>query len=140
MTLILKKESIPTNGSKNIPITDIGNSNRDALLCQQESKLRYIKGDWYVHPTNQTIMDTDKIMYPWDQGWWTTRSSVNMRVKLRRWQRQSAVEGVFTCHIPGDLNTPMVSVGIYYPSESSFLLALEKEHNETYQLATCSMV
>ena len=28
-----------------------------------------------------------------------------------------ALEGVFTCDIPGDTNTP-VSVGIYYPSES----------------------
>ena len=27
-----------------------------------------------------------------------------------------ALEGVFTCDIPGDTNTP-VSVGIYYPSK-----------------------
>ena len=41
-------------------------------------------------------------------------------VGLRRDGRAASggrpLEGVFTCDIPGDSNTP-VSVGIYYPSE-----------------------
>ena len=38
-------------------------------------------------------------------------------VRLKRHSIITAREGVFTCHIVGDSNTP-ISVGIYYPSES----------------------
>ena len=49
---------------------------------------------------------------------------VDQLVGLRRDGRVAsggrALEGVFTCNIPGDSNTP-VSVGIYYPSELQLL-------------------
>ena len=44
------------------------------------------------------------------------RDSGHLLVRLRRFTG-TAEEGVFTCHIPGDNNTPR-SVGVHYPSES----------------------
>ena len=58
------------------------------------------------------------------RGWHRNRYNIYYdyrRVRLRRDDSVAsggrAVEGVFTCNILGDINTP-ISVGIYYPSES----------------------
>ena len=124
VTLKLKNESIPTNGSKNILITSIGNTNIDALICQSEVKRIPKNGNWYLHRTNQSIMEADRIMYPWGRGWQRNRAKVERYVQVRLWRpsdKQPAVEGVFTCVIPEDMHTT-TSVGIYYPSELIYIL------------------
>ena len=53
-----------------------------------------------------------------DRGWLRNRaidSEGHRLVRLRR-DTATAEEGVFTCNIAGDNNTPR-SVGVYYPSE-----------------------
>ena len=55
-----------------------------------------------------------------DRGWLRNRAfdaEGHRLVRLRRVRRVTVEEGVFTCDIPGDDNTPG-SVGVYYPSES----------------------
>ena len=99
----------------------------DALFCRSARNNSISKGDWYLHPTQQTADDSDRIQSTDPQGWRRNRatstiSSFEIRrlVRLRRDDSIAsggrALEGVFTCDIPGDSNTP-VSVGIYYPSE-----------------------
>ena len=62
MILSLSSNSIPTNGSGRIVITDInpdGNPDNleDALICQSELALSD-GGDWFLHPTQQTTQQT----------------------------------------------------------------------------------
>ena len=73
---------------------------------------------------------SDKVQSNDPRGWRRNRGTVTVvvgsgthrLVRLRRddsaamGDNDRALEGVFTCDIPGDTNTP-VSVGIYYPSE-----------------------
>ena len=56
---------------------------------------------------------------PIDRGWNRNRASDSEGHQLVRLRRSlgTAEEGVFTCDIPGDDNTPRV-LGVYYPSES----------------------
>ena len=80
-------------------------------------------GDWYLHPTQRTMLDSVRIESTDLRGWHRNRAAFVGGRRLVRLRRDDSVaiggralEGVFTCHIPGDINT--VSVGIYYPSES----------------------
>ena len=128
MTLSLRGESISTDGSGRIVITEInpdGDNNYDALICQSELPLDYrIDGNWYLHPTQQTnngsvrIESTDLRGYHRNRGYSSDHDQ--LLVRLRRDDSIAsggrALEGVFTCDIPGDTNNT-VSVGIYYPSE-----------------------
>ena len=131
MTLSLRGySSITTDGSGRIVITDInpdGDNNEDALLCQSELPVS-VNGDWFLHPTQQTTDFNDRLESSNPQGWRRNRGIVTISsvsethrlVRLRRVDSDAtggrALEGVFTCDIPGDINTPL-SVGIYYPSE-----------------------
>ena len=130
VTLSLRGNSIPTDGSGRIVITDInpdGDNGVDALICWSERNNSISKGDWYLHPTQQTADDSLRIQSTDPQGWRRNRATFTISgseilrlVRLRRDDSAAsggrALEGVFTCDIPGDSNTP-VSVGIYYPSE-----------------------
>ena len=133
MILSLSSNSIPTDGSGRIVITDInpdGNPDNleDALICQSELALSD-GGDWFLHPTQQTTQQTidERIEATDPRGWRRNRATLitiitignsepRRLVRLRRadsiTSEGRALEGVFTCHIPGDTNTP-VSVGIY---------------------------
>ena len=129
VTLSLRGNSIPTDGSGRIVITDInpdGNPDNleDALICQSELSLS-ARGEWYLHPNQQTTENSDKIQSYDSRGWRRNRGLIDGHHRLARLRRDDyaamgdndrALEGVFTCHIPGDTNTP-VSVGIYYPGE-----------------------
>ena len=136
VTLSLRGDSIPTDGSGRIVITDInpdGDNDMDALLCQSELAIND-GGNWFLHPTQQTTQHTEdgsvRIEDTDPRGWRRNRASIAITisasptirrlVRLRRDDSAAtgdrALEGVFTCHIPGDTNTP-VSVGIYYPSQ-----------------------
>ena len=75
-------------------------------------------------------LDSVRIESPDPRGWHRNRGTITSShgsehrlVRLRRDDSIAsgvrALEGVFTCDIPGDSNTSTpVSVGIYYPSES----------------------
>ena len=131
VTLSLRGNSIPTDGSGRIVITDVnpnGDNNEDALICLSEVPISN-GGDWFLHPTQLTTESSVRIESPDPQGWHRNRGTVTVigshgsdhrLVRLRRDDSIAsggrALEGVFTCDIPGDSNTP-VSVGIYYPSE-----------------------
>ena len=126
MFLTLRGDPIPTDGSGRIVITDInpdGVNDEDALFCQSELTLS-VNADWFLHSTQQTIHDSDKVQNNDFRGWRRNRAVIafSRLVRLRRddnaamGDNDRALEGVFTCHIPGDTNTP-VSVGIYYPSQ-----------------------
>ena len=127
VTLRLRGNSIPTDGSGRIVITDInpdGDNEEDALLCLSEM-VGLNGGDWFLHPTQQTTDRSDRIEDTDPRGWHRNRGTVTDGRRLVRLRRDDsaamgdnsrALEGVFTCDIPGDTNTP-VSVGIYYPSE-----------------------
>ena len=114
-------DSIPTNGSGRVLITDInpngnGRINEDALICRSGKPISGDGvGNWYMHPAEMSTNDSDRIVN--DRGWNRNRGddSGHRLVRLRRYSA-TAEEGVFTCDIPGDFSTP-VSVGIYHPSK-----------------------
>ena len=128
MVLSLRGDFIPTYGSEQIVITDInpdGDNDVDALICLSvgsiTSSIQF--GDWYLHPTQQTADISYRIQSTDSRGWHRNRGGVLNHRQLVRLRRDDsaasvgrALEGVFTCDIPGDIKTP-VSVGIYYPSE-----------------------
>ena len=135
VTLSLSGSSIPTDGSGRIVITDIdpdGFNYEDTLICLSELQLNS-GGNWFLHPTQQTTQDSIRIESFDPRGWVRDRATITLvlqgvtdsrrLVRLRRDDSAAsggrALEGVFTCDIDGDTNTP-VSVGIYYPSESHF--------------------
>ena len=126
--LSLSNNSIRTDGNGRIDITDInpdGVNNEDALICQSELVLS-VNADWFLHSTQQTNDGSVRINNPDSRGWRRNRATIHGGRRLVRLRRDDSVamgnndralEGVFTCDIPGDTNTP-VHVGIYYPSES----------------------
>lgn len=112
-SLSLNGMPIPTDGSGRIKITDISTESSDGgLICRSSGNL-----DWYLHPTQQTTGESDRIMDNHDpRGWSTTKytaSNGDKVVILRRVSTGASEEGVLTC---GD-NSNAVSVGVYYPSE-----------------------
>ena len=125
MTFSLRGNSIPTDGSGHVLITDInpnGDNDEDALICSSEidtfTSTVNTGGNWYLNPTERSTDDGDRIMNDDPRGWTRNRAldSGHLLVRLRRLSA-TAEEGVFTCDILGDNNTPR-ALGIYYPSES----------------------
>ena len=109
----LKGESIPTDGSGRILITDIntnGTSNHEALACQSEPNEAIGHGNWSLD--NVKIGSTSGV-----QGW-ETNEYTHRGIMLVRLVRISytAEEGVFACHLD-ETRGPAAFVGIYYPSE-----------------------
>ena len=122
MTFSLNGNSIPTDGSGHVCVTDIRNNDETALICHS-GKATSSGGNWYLHPTEMSTDGGDRIVsgvysIP-DRGWSRNRAADSEGHRLVRLRRATATaeEGVFTCHIAGDFGTP-VSVGVYYPSES----------------------
>ena len=121
MTFSLNGNSIPTDGSGHVRISTIGDNDGTALICRSVIPISS-NGNWYLHPTEMSTDDGDRIGsggVP-DRGWSRNRATVSEDHQLVRLKRDSATaeEGVFTCHIPGDVGGTPASVGIYYPSES----------------------
>ena len=118
MTFSLRGVSIPNDGSGRVNITNIGGSySHYPLICRSELPISG-SGYWYLHPTQKSTASNDIIFTPpTDRGWNRTEdidSEGHRLVKLGNMHYPD--EGVFTCHIPGDRDTPR-SVGVYYPSE-----------------------
>ena len=132
MNLSLRGDPITNDDSGRIVITDInpdGDNDEDDLLCLSELPTSVI-GNWFLHPTQQTTDNSDRVQNDDPRGWRRARATIIISgsgtLRLVRLIRADSVasggralEGVFTCDIPGDTNTP-VSVGIYYPSELCF--------------------
>ena len=123
-------DSIPTDGSGRVLITDIVNNNEDALICRSErDTFTSTAGNWYLHPTEMSTDGGDPdddddngdriVGYGYGAGGWYRNRGLNSGHRLVRLRRiyDTPKEGVLTCDIPGDVNTPR-SVGIYYASES----------------------
>ena len=63
MTFLLRDDSIPTDASEYVLITDInpsGDNDQDALICRSEAPTTE-NGNWYFHPTQMTTDERDRI-------------------------------------------------------------------------------
>ena len=110
---------IPTDGSGRIFIMDIGRSNAKALICQSTMPTSTGTSDWYYNPTSLSLDPNDRIIVSEenDKGWFRNRNVQNGIVRLfKDGVMASPVEGVFTCEIAEDPDSP-ISLGIYYASE-----------------------
>lgn len=80
--------------------------------------------NWYYNPTSFSLDRDDRIINlseENDDGWFRTRDIQNGVVRLFRNDNiASPVEGVFTCEVAGDPDSP-ISLGVYYASESILL-------------------
>ena len=132
MEFLLRGDSIPTDGSGHLLITDISlqnsTSDEDPLFCHSTKDVSILRefdiGDWYLEPDFETTTDYGKrIDRNNDRGWERDGAyyDVNVNnihyrlVKLKR-VSETAMEGKFTCHFPGDSNNNK-SLLILYPSE-----------------------
>ena len=113
MILTLRNKFIPVDGSGRILITDIGYNSTSALNCSSLD-VGAQEGIWYLHPDAKTNLFNFAINHS-PRGWYENRDY--HAVRLWRDSGTIAEEGVFTCNIVGDRNTP-VTVGIYYNSKS----------------------
>ena len=120
MILSLNGRNISTDGSGRVNINDIAvGYGSSALICQ--SNVITGGGHWYLHPTEESTEEQDRIKDN-SQGWFSTTTTTSdnnqqvRQVRLRRATGPTAQEGVFTCYIPEDSDTP-ITVGIYYPCE-----------------------
>ena len=68
MTFSLRGDSISTDGSARVLITDInpnGDNNEDALICTSEidTSGSAVQTDWFLHPTQMSISMADRISH-----------------------------------------------------------------------------
>ena len=136
VTFSLRGDSIPTDGSGRVLVTDVNPDlypyieDAQNVICRSEIPISgQGVGDWFLHPTQMSTDhgndsnhddDGDRIVSPPPRGGWSrNRDNDDEGHRLVRLRRDSATaeEGVFTCNIPGDNNTPRY-LGVYYPSES----------------------
>ena len=116
MTLQLRGKRLQTDGSDhNILIANItlNGTLHESLLCQPElTNITLENGDliyWYLN--NGKLNSTgSRGWIPESVRFFNTSNTFLKRVS------DTAEEGVFTCHIDGDIN-PSVSIGVYYPSK-----------------------
>ena len=146
MELYFRGDSIPTDGSGRLLITDISlhneqtsTSDEDALLCVSSGNIAEIRpyaydGDWYLDPTTANRSSGMKIsmrggdtMKPltWRsnrvKGWAWGRNNTKVNGYYHclvglKRASETAVEGKFTCHIRMDNNNNRFLL-ILYPSE-----------------------
>ena len=132
VTFSLNGNSIPTDGSGHVRVTDInpnGDNNEDALICRSEMPTSE-EGNWYLHPSQLTADDDYRIKSSDPRGWSRNRGTDSEGHRLVRLKRASdtAVEGVFTCDIPGDDNTPR-ALDVYYPSVLYYYYSVTTSNN-----------
>ena len=146
MELYFRGDSIATDGSGHLLITDISlhneqtsTSDEDALFCVSSGNVAEIRplptdGDWYLdsevntttnRPTGMRISTRENPL-TWSSNsvkGWTWRRK-NTRLDNGNYHRlvglkkvsETAVEGKFTCHVPNDDNNNKFLL-ILYPSE-----------------------
>ena len=109
MNFILNGETIPTSGSGRVSVTDIGNSNETALICQSDrttSEATLGDGNWYLDPEQESIPTANiakRINESIYLGWTRNRATIagHRIVRLKR-VSDTATECRFTCEITGD--------------------------------------
>lgn len=111
-----QEESIPSDGSARVDITNIG-AGADVILCAARPSGNEFLLSWYL--------DNIKIpRYNMVFGWSTSLSARNGYVRLmlkRDADVITATEGVFVCRSP---SAGSASVGVYYPSEFKVQICL----------------
>ena len=135
MEFYLRGNSIPTDGSGRLLITDIGlhneqqssTSDEDALICRSSkdvAKLHTSKNasDWYLDElvnTTTNLVTGVRIAGDNDRGWTRNRDRVEVTHRVVRLKRVSETpsEGKFTCHFKNDEHNNR-SLLILYPSKS----------------------
>ena len=136
MEFYLRGESIPTDGSGRLLITDISlhngsisTSDEEALICHSSRDVAELHilpshGDWYLDSeieSNTTTTSAERITRKDGRGWTRNRgNSENRQYRVARLKRvlETPVEGKFTCHIPKDDNNNRF-LFILYPSKYS---------------------
>ena len=122
--VLLNYDNIPTDGSGRILISDIGEGDTDSLICVTDDP-GSSSSDWYYDPTSPTTEEAVRIQTIDSRGWLRNRGTISGGFRLIRLRRDisetDSVEGVFTCDIFIDTGPP-ISVGIYYASESHFIV------------------
>ena len=127
LEFLLNNISIPTDGSGHILVTDINSSDTEALICQSSSVGDGL-GDWYLDTEDENAPG-DRIYERNNRGWTRKRATIDdYRIVSLKRVSDTAVEGRFTCRIPGDSESPR-GLLILYPSEcdmkkESFILLL----------------
>ena len=111
---------VPTDGTGHIIITDIGQDENSALICQSNSfPPTHSHTNWFINPTQMSIASSDRIQSHDTRGWCRDRAMPPGLRLVKLWRcpgSSTAQEGVFTCNISGDPASP-ISVAIYHPSE-----------------------
>ena len=115
-----------TNGNVCLNIADVGDSVEDGVVCQSSLShgVNLTSGDWYLSGgglANSTD-EENRIVMGDPRGWasdvvQTNDSDGHLLVRLWR-VSESAVDGTFTCNIPGDTNSPR-TLYIFSPSETN---------------------
>ena len=125
MDFILNGETIRTDASGRVSVTDIGNSDETALICQSDrttSEATLGSGDWYLDPEQEMTTSTDsdeRIDGDNDRGWTRNRATIaGYRIVRLRRVSDTATEGRFTCEITGDGDEAVRGLLILHPSES----------------------
>ena len=135
MEFFLRGDSVPTDGSGCILITDIilQYGLFENLICHSSYNEEIFNGSvaentWYLNPKVGTITITvsgEKVSV-WDGRGWGVSTGVGRgrsvgsfewhRIVILRRVSETAFEGKFTCNITGDSNNTK-SLLILYPSE-----------------------
>jgi hypothetical protein len=115
VTFFLRDEPVvTTNSSSCLAITDIGDSVQGALVCQSSLPhgQNLTSGNWYLSSDGghaNSTAEGDRVAREDPRGWAsdvvTNGSDGHLLVRLWR-VSESAVEGSFTCNIPGDTYSP----------------------------------
>ena len=117
--------NIPTDGRGRILITDIGDTNEDALICSTDFETTGRSFIWYLDPSIATTSRYKTIRSSDSRGWSIVRDTNNGISRLRRRSSYTTwTEGVFTCNYP---NNRHIYVGIYHPSELYIKLFIDME-------------
>lgn len=115
-------DSIPTDGSGRILYSDIGPFDTNSLICRTDVK-HTSDSNWYYNAESLSTAEEDRIDFLDRERGWSNTFGLENGFRLQRLLSTifrnldgNPVEGVFTCEIVGDSDSP-ISVGIYYPSE-----------------------
>ena len=120
IVLTLTLNGMTIQDGTNILIDMIGTDDDDALICQSNvSAVSSGTGNWFLHATDSSIENEDRIESMDPRGWARSRDDTqngHRLVILKRRNVNRIMEGVFTCNVGGS-GYNSVSVGIYHPSK-----------------------
>ena len=89
--------SIPTDGSGRILITDIGLVDASALICQSDVATAAGNANWYLHPTQLSTAEGNRIQSTDPRGWSKNRGTDSNGHRLVRLKRHSITHCGLCC-------------------------------------------